>query len=88
LDPIRDRLKRGACSRSEVRNGNTDKNVPSTLQSYSVLIIHQKRRIHAEISDVIGKIQMGNADGTTQNTPGMRGGMGGGMGGMGMGGMF
>ena len=75
-------------SRSEQRNGSSDKNVPSTLESYSVLIIHQKRRIHAEISTVIQKIEHGDAIGFSQ--PGL-GGMGaGGMGGMGggMGGFF
>lgn len=75
-------------SGSEVLIGNSDKNVPPAVQSYSVLIIHQKRRIHAEISEVIGKIQMGNAVGTTQNAHGMPSGMGSGMGGMGAGGMF
>ncbi len=63
-------------SRSEVRNGNADKNVPSTLESYSVLIIHQKRRIHAEIAAVIQKIEVGNEEGVTQKMPGMGGGMG------------
>ena len=49
-----------------------------------MLIIHQKRRIHSEIAAVIRKIEVGNADGATQNSPGMdgMGGMGGGMGGM------
>jgi hypothetical protein len=53
-----------------------------------VLIIHQKRRIHAEISTVMQKIEHGDAVGFSSGIGG--GGMGGGMGGMGggMGGFF
>jgi hypothetical protein len=51
-----------------------------------VLIIHQKRRIHSEILDVIRKIEEGNTQPVVQMGAGM-GGMGG-MGGGGMGGMF
>ncbi|MBM3963758.1 MAG: hypothetical protein FJ308_01640 [Planctomycetes bacterium] len=80
-------------SRSDVRNGNTDKNTPSTLEPYSVLIIHQKRKIHPQISDIITKIEAGDAPGFGV-MGGIVGGMGGGMGGTGggtgggMGGMF
>ena len=83
-------------SRSDVRGGNTDKNTPSTLEPYSVLIIHQKRKIHPQISDIITKIEAGDApgfgvlSGSAGGMGGSMGGMGGGMGGIGggMGGMF
>lgn len=83
-------------SRSDVRSGNTEKNTPSTLEPYSVLIIHQKRKIHPQISDIITKIEAGDApgfgvlSGSAGGMGGSMGGMGGGMGGMGgsMGGMF
>ncbi len=58
-------------SRSEVQNGKADKNASATSESYSVLIIHQKRRIHSDIAAVIRKIEVVNADGATQNSPGM-----------------
>jgi hypothetical protein len=83
-------------SRSDVRIGNADKNTPSTLEPYSVLIIHQKRKIHPQISDIITKIEAGDTPGFG-SMGGSVGGMGGGMGGMGgsvggmgggMGGMF
>jgi hypothetical protein len=60
-------------------------------EAYSVLIIHQKRRIHPKLTELIQKIENGDApgfggfDGNLKNGGGM-GGMGGGMGGMG--GMF
>lgn len=71
-------------SRSEVRSGDASKNIASALESYSVLIIHQKRKVHPEIDALIRKI----SDGDTPAMPsaGGMGGMGGGMGGMG--GMF
>jgi hypothetical protein len=72
-------------SRSEVRNGNADKNIPSTLEPHSVLIILQKRKVHTEISAFIQKILHGDEQAVSGTT-----GTGGGMGGMrgGMGGMF
>jgi hypothetical protein len=72
-------------SRSEVRNGNADKNIPSTLEPHSVLIILQKRKVHTEITGLIQKILHGDEQAVSGTT-----GMGGGMGGMGggMGGMF
>ncbi len=69
-------------SKSELRNG-PDKAAPPALESFSVLIIHQKRRIHTEILDVIRKIEEGNTQPVVQMGAGM-----GGMGGVGMGGMF
>jgi hypothetical protein len=71
-------------SRSEVRSGDASKNIASAIESYSVLIIHQKRKVHPEIDALIRKI----SDGDTPAMPsaGGMGGMGGGMGGMG--GMF
>lgn len=59
------------------------KGVPPSRESYSVLIIHQKRKWHIEITNVIRKIQFGDATGYAAE--GMGGGMGGlgGMGGMG-----
>jgi hypothetical protein len=70
-------------SRSDVRNGNTDKNPASTFESYSVLIIHQKRKVHPEISALIQKIMDGDAPALPMAAGmGGMGGMGGGMGGM------
>ncbi len=52
---------------------DTEKKMPS--EAYSVLIIHQKRRVHPQITELIGKIESGDAPGFG----GMRsiGGMGG-----------
>lgn len=50
----------------------------STLQSYSVLVIQQKRAVHDEIGKLIGKVRNGDAA-----DPMMTGMMGSGMGGMG-----
>ena len=78
-------------SRSELRHGDASKNVPSELESYSVLIIHQKRKVHPEISALLQKILDGDVP-LSPEASGMvgMGGMGGGMGGGGavMGGMF
>lgn len=76
-------------SKSEFRNGDANKNIPSELESYSVLIIYQKRKLHAEIAELIQKI----LNGDVAFPPGASGMMNGGMGGMGggiggMGGMF
>jgi hypothetical protein len=67
-------------SRSELRNGDANKNIPSTHESYSVLIIHQKRKVHPKISALLQKIMAGDVE----PLPGAAGigGMGGGMGGM------
>jgi hypothetical protein len=67
-------------SRSEVRNGNADKNPAASLESYLVLIIHQKRKVHPEIGTLLQKIMGGDAL-PLPMAAGM-GGMGGGMGGL------
>jgi hypothetical protein len=63
------------------------KGVPPSRESYSVLIIYQKRKWHTEITNVIRKIQFGDATGYAAEWMGGGmgglGGMGGGMGGMG-----
>jgi hypothetical protein len=71
-------------SRSELRNGDASRSIPSELESYSVLIIHQKRKVHPEISALLQKILDGDMV-LSPGTAGM-GGMGGG--GAAMGGMF
>jgi hypothetical protein len=68
---------------------DTEKRMPS--EAYSVLIIHQKRRVHPQITELIGKIESGDAPGfggmrSIGGMGGMGNGFGGGMGGMG--GMF
>lgn len=71
-------------SRSELRTGDASRSIPSELESYSVLIIHQKRKVHPEISALLQKILDGDMV-LSPGTAGM-GGMGGG--GAAMGGMF
>lgn len=68
------------------------KGIPPVREEFSVLIIHQKRKWHTEITNVIRKIQFGDAAGYATEfrgggLGGSMGGMGGGLGGMG-GGMF
>jgi hypothetical protein len=63
----------------------------TAFEDYSVLIIHQKRRVHPQITELLQKIERGDAPGFG-GAEGFGGGMGGsgsGIGGMGgMGGMF
>jgi hypothetical protein len=53
--------------------GNTSKETAPLKESYSVLIVTQTRRVHAEISVVLNKIQHGDVE-----SKGIMGGMGGG----------
>jgi predicted nicotinamide N-methyase len=59
--------------------GNASKETAPLKESYSVLIITQTRRVHAEISVVLNKIQHGDVE--SKGIMGGMGGMGGGFGG-------